>query len=107
MQLAPEHPIVKDLAAANHTIFGRRSIQLIGEQRNAREKGDIGEIEKHGVFTGRYAINPFNSERVPVWVANYILMDYGTGAIMSVAEAHDERDLRIRQEVRPWKFSYR
>src|SRR5712672_1018399 len=45
----------------------------------------------YGVFTGRYAINPFNSEKVPVWVANYILMDYGTGAIMSVP-AHDERD---------------
>src|SRR5712672_414778 len=45
----------------------------------------------YGVFTGRYAINPFNSEKLPIWVANYILMDYGTGAIMSVP-AHDERD---------------
>ncbi|MGC1649258.1 MAG: leucine--tRNA ligase, partial [Candidatus Sulfotelmatobacter sp.] len=65
--------------------------------RKAREKGDIGEIEKHGVFTGRYAINPFNSERVPVWVANYILMDYGTGAIMSVP-AHDERDYEFAKK---------
>src|SRR5580692_4129345 len=90
VQLAPEHPIVKDLAAANPDLRARVD-ELIAEQRKAREKGDIGEIEKHGVFTGRYAINPFNSERVPVWVANYILMDYGTGAIMSVP-AHDERD---------------
>ncbi|HKE32477.1 MAG TPA: class I tRNA ligase family protein, partial [Candidatus Angelobacter sp.] len=52
---------------------------------------DIGAIEKHGVFTHRYAINPFNQEKIPIWVANYILMDYGTGAIMSVP-AHDERD---------------
>jgi leucyl-tRNA synthetase len=96
VQLAPEHPIVKDLAAANPDLRAKVD-QLIGEQRNAREKGDIGEIEKHGVFTGRYAINPFNSERVPVWVANYILMDYGTGAIMSVP-AHDERDYEFAKK---------
>src|SRR4029077_1218836 len=90
VQLAPEHPIVKDLGAADPELRTKVD-QLIAEQRKARETGDIGEIEKHGVFTGRYAINPFNSERVPVWVANYILMDYGTGAIMSVP-AHDDRD---------------
>ena len=65
--------------------------QLIAEQRKAKEVGDIGAIEKHGVFTGRYAKNPFNQEPLPIWVANYILMDYGTGAIMSVP-AHDDRD---------------
>ncbi len=96
VQLAPEHPIVKDLAAANPELRAKVD-ELIGEQRKAREKGDIGEIEKHGVFTGRYAINPFNSERVPVWVANYILMDYGTGAIMSVP-AHDERDYEFAKK---------
>ena len=68
-----------------------KSQQLIAEQRKAKEAGDIGEIEKHGVNTGRFAINPFNGEKVPIWIANYILMDYGTGAIMSVP-AHDERD---------------
>jgi len=96
VQLAPEHPIVKDLAAANPDLRAQVD-QLIGEQRMAKEAGDIGEIEKHGVFTGRYAINPFNSERVPVWVANYILMDYGTGAIMSVP-AHDERDYEFAKK---------
>jgi leucyl-tRNA synthetase len=90
IQLAPEHPIVADLAAANPDLRAKVD-QLIAEQRKAKEAGDVGEIEKHGVPTGRYAINPFNNERVPVWVANYILMDYGTGAIMSVP-AHDERD---------------
>jgi len=90
VQLAPQHPIVADLAAGNSDLRAKVD-QLIAEQRKAKEVGDIGEIEKHGVFTGRYAINPFNSENVPVWVANYILMDYGTGAIMSVP-AHDERD---------------
>ena len=51
----------------------------------------MGAIEKHGVSTGRFAVNPFNGERVPIWVANYVLPDYGTGAIMCVP-AHDERD---------------
>ena len=98
VQLAPEHPIIKDLAAANSDLRAKVD-QLIAEQRKAREKGDIGEIEKHGVFTGRHAINPFNSERLPVWVANYILMDYGTGAIMSVP-AHDERDYEFAKKYR-------
>ena len=96
VQLAPEHPIVKDLAAADPGLRAKVD-QLIAEQRTARETGDIGEIEKHGVFTRRYAINPFNSERLPVWVANYILMDYGTGAIMSVP-AHDERDYEFAKK---------
>jgi leucyl-tRNA synthetase len=98
VQLAPEHPIVNDLAAANPELRAKVD-QLIAEQRKAKEAGDIGEIEKHGVFTGRYAINPFNSEKVPVWVANYILMDYGTGAIMSVP-AHDERDYDFAKKYR-------
>src|SRR5258708_35206560 len=90
VQLAPEHPVVKDLAAANPDLRAKVD-QLIAEQRAAKEAGDIGAIEKHGVPTGRYAINPFNGEKIPVWVANYIVLDYGTGAIMSVP-AHDERD---------------
>ncbi|PYX47781.1 MAG: leucine--tRNA ligase [Acidobacteria bacterium] len=96
VQLAPEHPIVKDLATADPDLRAKVD-QLISEQRKARETGDIGEIEKHGVFTGRYATNPFNSESIPVWVANYILMDYGTGAIMSVP-AHDERDYEFAKK---------
>ena len=98
VQLAPEHPIVKDLVAANVDLRAKVE-QLIGEQRKAKEAGDIGEIEKHGVPTGRYAISPFNGEKVPVWVANYILMDYGTGAIMSVP-AHDERDFEFAKKYK-------
>ena len=71
--------------------------QLIAEQRKAREVGDIGEIEKHGINTGRYAVNPYNGEKIPIWVANYILMDYGTGAIMSVP-AHDDRDYEFAKK---------
>jgi leucyl-tRNA synthetase len=98
VQLAPQHPIVADLAASNPDLRAKVD-QLIAEQRKAKEAGDIGEIEKHGVPTGRYAINPFNGEKVPVWVANYILMDYGTGAIMSVP-AHDERDYEFAKKYK-------
>ena len=96
VQLAPQHPLIADLAAANADLRAKVD-QLIAEQRKAREVGDIGEIEKHGIFTGHYAINPFNGEKVPIWVANYILMDYGTGAIMSVP-AHDERDYEFAKK---------
>src|SRR3989442_15992833 len=96
MQLAPEHPIVADLTSTNSDLRAKVD-QLIAEQRKAKEIGDIGEIEKHGVPTGRYAINPFNGEKIPIWVANYILMDYGTGAIMSVP-AHDERDYEFAKK---------
>jgi len=96
VQLAPEHPLVADLTA-NKAELRAKVDQLISEQRRAREVGDIGEIEKHGVNTGRYAINPYNGEKVPIWVANYILMDYGTGAIMSVP-AHDERDYEFAKK---------
>jgi len=98
VQLAPEHPIVCDMIARD-TGLRVKVEQLVAEQRKAREAGDIGEIEKHGVFTGRYAKNPYNGEAVPVWVANYILMDYGTGAIMSVP-AHDERDYEFAKKYK-------
>src|SRR5579885_2879420 len=88
--LAPEHAQVKQFAAEDAKLADEVS-SLLDQQKKARESGDIGEIEKHGVFTGHYAINPFNGERLPIWVANYILSDYGTGAIMSVP-AHDDRD---------------
>ncbi|MGB9489326.1 MAG: leucine--tRNA ligase [Terriglobales bacterium] len=98
VQLAPQHPIVMDLTARNAELRTQVE-QLVTEQRRAKEAGDIGAIEKHGVFTGRYAKNPYNGEAVPVWVANYILMDYGTGAIMSVP-AHDERDYEFAKKYK-------
>jgi leucyl-tRNA synthetase len=96
VQLAPEHPITAELAALDPEL-GRKVEQLIAEQKKAKESGDLGEIEKHGVNTGHLAVNPYSGERVPVWVANYILMDYGTGAIMSVP-AHDERDFEFAKK---------
>ena len=96
IQLAPEHPLVADFTRYNQPL-GEAVQQLITEQRKAKETGDIGEIEKHGVNTHRFAINPFSGERIPIWVANYILMDYGTGAIMSVP-AHDDRDYEFARK---------
>jgi leucyl-tRNA synthetase len=96
VQLAPQHPLVADLAEQNPVLRAQVE-QMIAEQRAAREAGDIGAIEKHGVNTGSFAINPYNGEKVPVWIANYILMDYGTGAIMSVP-AHDERDYEFAKK---------
>ena len=90
LQLAPEHPLVADLIGNDPSLHAKVE-ELIDEQNRAKESGQVEALEKHGVFTGRYAINPFNGEKVPIWVANYILMGYGTGAIMSVP-AHDERD---------------
>ena len=98
------HPLMKAMAAQRRGLAkrGRRALE---QQRNAREAGDVGAIEKHGAFTGHYAINPFTRERLPVWVANYILLDYGTGAIMSVP-AHDERDYEFAKkyglEIEAW-----
>jgi leucyl-tRNA synthetase len=91
--LAPEHSLVTALAAADSGLK-KQVAELLDEQKKAREAGDVGEIEKHGVPTGHFAINPYNGELVPIWVANYVLLDYGTGAIMSVP-AHDERDFEF------------
>ncbi len=93
VQLAPEHPVAKSFAACDVALAAQVE-EMLAQQKAAREAGDIGAIEKHGVDTGRFAINPFNGELVPIWVANYILADYGTGAIMSVP-AHDERDFEF------------
>jgi leucyl-tRNA synthetase len=96
VQVAPEHPVAKAFAATDAVLAGQIE-EMIAQQKAAREAGDIGAIEKHGVATGKFAVNPFNGERVPIWVANYILADYGTGAIMSVP-AHDERDFEFAEK---------
>ncbi len=96
IQLAPEHALVKEWATIDPAL-SRAVASMIAEQKTARETGDIGNIEKQGVPTGRMAINPFTGEELPIWVANYILADYGTGAIMSVP-AHDERDFEFASQ---------
>jgi leucyl-tRNA synthetase len=94
--LAPEHPLVEQLA--NDAV--REYVRKAG----ARSVAERQTKEKDGVFTGHHVVNPVNDDRIPVWVADYVLMDYGTGAIMAVP-AHDERDLefahRCELPVRP------
>lgn len=90
MVMAPEHPLVEQICR------GTGQEQIVHEfMKKMKFTSDTdrtsNEAEKEGVFTGAYAINPVNGEKVPIWIANYVLMDYGTGAIMAVP-AHDERD---------------
>jgi len=89
MVLAPEHPLVEKLTTPDRKAevesYVEESIRQTEIQRESTEK------DKTGVFTGGYAINPVNGEKIPVWVADYVLMTYGTGAIMGVP-AHDQRD---------------
>ena len=96
LQLAPEHPLVTKFAT-DDVELEKKVRELLDEQKSAREKGEVGALEKHGVATGRFAANPFTQEPVPIWVANYVLMDYGTGAVMSVP-AHDERDYEFAKK---------
>jgi leucyl-tRNA synthetase len=93
VQLAPEHSLVASFTADDPGLK-LQVAKLLEEQKTAREAGDVGAIDKHGVPTGHFAINPYSGELVPIWVANYVLSDYGTGAIMSVP-GHDERDFEF------------
>ena len=103
--LAPEHPLVPRLVAGKEQ---EADVLDYVRRTAARSAVEREEKEKDGVFTGRHATNPVNGERIPIWVADYVLMEYGTGAIMAVP-AHDERDhafaerygIEIRQVVAP------
>jgi leucyl-tRNA synthetase len=104
--LSPEHPLSHDLIA------GDREEELRGwvtkTSAELRVRRDMGEVEKEGIDTGKTAVNPFTGETIPIWIANYVLMEYGTGAIMAVP-AHDARDfefakrygLVIREVIKP------
>jgi leucyl-tRNA synthetase len=96
LQLAPEHPMVGELIGNDPGLHAKVE-DLMREQARAKEAGDVAAIEKHGVFTGRYAVNPFSQEKIPIWVGNYVLLEYGSGAFMSVP-AHDERDHDFAQK---------
>ena len=102
MVLAPEHPLVQEVVTPDRwpevQAYVEQALRQTDIQREATDK------EKTGVFTGGYATNPVNGERIPIWIADYVLMTYGTGAIMAVP-AHDERDFAFARkyglEVRP------
>jgi leucyl-tRNA synthetase len=86
--LAPEHPLVESLV----TEEGERL--KIKEMIDATARQETGKEEKLGLFTGRYAVHPFSGAKVPIWIGNFVLMGYGTGAVMAVP-AHDERDFEF------------
>ncbi len=88
--LAPAHPLVDKLVAGEK---GRAHVKAM---LDAAARKDPGDLEKEGLFTGHYATHPFSGEKVPIWIGNFVLMGYGTGAIMAVP-AHDERDFEFCQ----------
>lgn len=88
--LAPEHPLVEEFIKGTKFEADARAIIESSSKETAVER-ESGIAEKKGAFTGRYVINPINGEKVPVWISNYVLMDYGTGAVMAVPSG-DERD---------------
>ena len=92
MVLAPEHPLVDKVTTPKHAAaverYKEQAARLDEITRTAADK------EKTGVFTGGYAVNPVNEERIPIWIADYVMLGYGTGAIMGVP-AHDERDFEF------------
>jgi leucyl-tRNA synthetase len=90
--LSPHHPLSEKLIEAPSEAARRKKLAQMRQTSVKME--DIATAEKDGFFTGRYALNPFNGERIPVWVGNFVLMEYGTGAIMAVP-AHDERDFEF------------
>ena len=93
--LAPEHPLVGEIATPDH----RGAVQdyVLRTQRVTEIDRAAEGKEKTGVFTGAYAINPVNGARIPIWIADYVLMGYGTGAIMAVP-AHDQRDFEFARK---------
>src|SRR5216684_6851648 len=97
MVLAPEHPLVDVIT----TRANRATVEAY--RAETARKSDLERTEiakkKTGVFTGAYAINPVNNEPVPIWIADYVLISYGTGAIMAVP-AHDERDFEFARQYR-------
>ena len=96
--LSPDHPLLAELVEEGSALEADVK-DFVARVRAARDAArDPGaEEEKEGVTTGRFAINPFSGEQVPIWVGNYVLMEYGTGAVMSVP-AHDERDFEFAQK---------
>jgi leucyl-tRNA synthetase len=105
--LAPTHPLVQNLIAGSPQ--QKEAEAKLAQMRQASVKAeDLATAEKIGFFTGKYATNPFNQEKLPIWVGNFVLLEYGTGAIMAVP-AHDQRDfefcrkygLSIRVVVQP------
>jgi leucyl-tRNA synthetase len=94
--LAPEHPLVRELVEGTEYAAPVMEVVDAAAKETSVERA-LGEREKRGAFTGRYVINPVNNEKVPVWVADYVLMEYGTGAVMAVP-CGDQRDFEFARK---------
>ena len=94
--LAPEHPLVQKITAPSQKSAVEEYIQKAANKSNV-ERMAVTDKDKTGVFTGAYAVNPMNGEKVPVWISDYVLADHGTGAIMCVP-AHDARDFAFAKK---------
>jgi leucyl-tRNA synthetase len=91
--LAPQHPLAKQAAEVNPAVH-----QFLEECRNIKvAEAELATMEKKGIATGLYALHPVTQERIPVWVANFVVMDYGSGAVMAVP-AHDQRDFEFAKQ---------
>ena len=95
MVLAPEHPLVDEMTSAGQK-KAVEEYKKLSQSKSDLDRTDLAK-EKSGVFTGAYAINPVNDEKIPIWISDYVLISYGTGAIMSVP-AHDERDFEFAKK---------
>ena len=95
MVLAPEHPLVAKLTTPDHKAEVDAYVAEVTRRTDIEREAT--DKEKTGVFIGAYAINPVNEERIPIWIADYVLMTYGTGAIMAVP-AHDQRDFEFAKK---------
>ncbi|MCF7802149.1 MAG: leucine--tRNA ligase [Candidatus Marinimicrobia bacterium] len=97
MVLAPEHPLVNSITTTEQ----KEAVQAYQNQAGLKSDLDRTDLakEKTGVFTGHYATNPVNGEQIPIWISDYVLMSYGTGAIMAVP-AHDERDYAFAKKFK-------
>ena len=96
--LAPEHPLVDRLVSGSEYEDDVMTVRRHVATRTAVERAG-GELPKEGAFTGKYAVNPVNREKIPIWVADYVLMGYGTGAVMAVP-AHDQRDFEFARKYK-------
>ena len=95
MSLAPEHPLVGELTAPDRKVEVDRFIDKVKKTDRIRRTAE--DFEKEGVFTGSYCINPLTKQRMPIYLANFVLMDYGTGAVMAVP-THDQRDFEFARK---------
>jgi leucyl-tRNA synthetase len=93
--LAPEHPLVEKLTTKKHLSNVRQYIEKTRKETDIARSAE--DREKHGVETGAYAINPINGKVLPIWIADYVLVTYGTGAVMAVP-AHDDRDFAFAKK---------